>query len=62
MKTSKKRMSFDFLKRLIEEGLQIPLCLTELKTIRSMHFRSTQIKLRANYLMSYPLYKFKAAD
>ena len=55
-------MSFDFLKRLIEEGLQIPLCLTELKTIRSMHFRSTQIKLRANYLMSYPLYKFKAVD
>lgn len=27
-----------------------------------MHFKSTKIKLRATYLLSYPLYKFKAAD
>jgi hypothetical protein len=55
-------MSFDFLKRLIEEGLQIPLYLSELYIIRSMHYRTNQIKLRANYLLSYPLYKFKPAD
>jgi hypothetical protein len=62
MKSSKKRMSFAFLQKLIYEGLHIPLFLSELSTFRSMYYRTSQLTKRAVYLLSYPLYKFKPAD